>query len=112
MARGIRGWLYRGLRVLAGGAVALVLLSILQVLAVRWITPPATVTMLSRAWENGEWVDVRPLPLDELGSENESRCTARFSPDSRARPGDHIQVNVATEKMHFFDIATHLAIRL
>jgi multiple sugar transport system ATP-binding protein len=52
-----------------------------------------------------------PDALDELGSENESRCTARFSPDSRARPGDHIQVNVATEKMHFFDIATHLAIR-
>ncbi len=52
-----------------------------------------------------------PDALDELGSENESRCTARFSPDSRARPGDHIQVNVATEKMHFFDIATPLAIR-
>lgn len=52
-----------------------------------------------------------PDALDELGSENESRCTARFSPDSSARPGDHIQVNVATEKMHFFDIATHLAIR-
>ena len=52
-----------------------------------------------------------PDALDELGSENESRCTARFRPDSRARPGDHIQVNVATEKMHFFDIATHLAIR-
>ncbi|MDG1366392.1 MAG: hypothetical protein P8P85_04970, partial [Acidimicrobiales bacterium] len=50
-------------------------------------------------------------PLDELASENESRCTARFSPDSRARPGDHIQVNIATEKMHFFDNATHLAIR-
>jgi multiple sugar transport system ATP-binding protein len=52
-----------------------------------------------------------PDALDELGSENESRCTARFSPDSRVRPGEHTQVNVATEKMHFFDIATHLAIR-
>jgi multiple sugar transport system ATP-binding protein len=52
-----------------------------------------------------------PDALDELGSENESRCTARFSPDSRVRPKEHIQVNVATEKMHFFDIATHLAIR-
>ena len=49
--------------------------------------------------------------LDELGSENESRCTARFSPDSRVRVGEHTQVNVATEKMHFFDMATHLAIR-
>tara|TARA_Y100000385_G_scaffold197381_1_gene204345 strand:+ start:1004 stop:2230 length:1227 start_codon:yes stop_codon:yes gene_type:complete len=52
-----------------------------------------------------------PDALDELGSENESRCTARFSPDSRVQPGDHIQVSVATEKMHFFDTATHLAIR-
>lgn len=52
-----------------------------------------------------------PDALDELGSENRSRCTARFSPDSRARPGDRIQVNVATDKMHFFDNVTHLAIR-
>ncbi|MCH1403662.1 MAG: hypothetical protein L7U50_05120, partial [Candidatus Nanopelagicales bacterium] len=52
-----------------------------------------------------------PDALDELGSENESRCTARFSPDSRVRVGEHTQVNVATEKMHFFDMATHVAIR-
>ena len=52
-----------------------------------------------------------PDSLDELGSENKNRCTARFSPDSRVRPGEHIQVNVATEKMHFFDMTTHLAIR-
>ena len=52
-----------------------------------------------------------PDALDELGDENESRCTARFSADTRARPGDRIQVNVTTEKMHFFDKTTHLAIR-
>jgi len=52
-----------------------------------------------------------PDALDELGDEDQSRCTARFSPDSRTRPGDRIQVNVTTEKMHFFDRSTHLAIR-
>ena len=52
-----------------------------------------------------------PDALDELGDEDRSRCTARFSADSRARPGDRIQVNVTTEKMHFFDRSTHLAIR-
>ncbi|MCY4036319.1 MAG: sn-glycerol-3-phosphate ABC transporter ATP-binding protein UgpC [bacterium] len=52
-----------------------------------------------------------PDALDELGDEDESRCTARFSPDSRTRPGDRIQVNVTTEKMHFFDRSTHAAIR-
>ncbi len=52
-----------------------------------------------------------PDALDELGDEDQSRCTARFSADSRARPGDRIKVNVTTEKMHFFDRSTHLAIR-
>lgn len=52
-----------------------------------------------------------PDALDELGDENESRCTARFNADTRARPGDRIKVNVTTEKMHFFDKTTHLAIR-
>lgn len=52
-----------------------------------------------------------PDALDELGDEDESRCTARFSADSRARPGDQIRVNVTTEKMHFFDRSTHKAIR-
>jgi len=52
-----------------------------------------------------------PDALDELGDENEVRCTARFSADTRARPGDRIQVNVTTKKMHFFDRSTHLAIR-
>jgi len=52
-----------------------------------------------------------PDALDELGDEDESRCTARFNAASQARPGDRIKVNVATEKMHFFDRSTHLAIR-
>ena len=52
-----------------------------------------------------------PDALYELGEEGESRCTARFSAATRARPGDRIKVNVATENLHFFDRSTHLAIR-
>ena len=52
-----------------------------------------------------------PDALDELGAENKSRCTARFSADTEARPGDRIRVNVTTEKMHFFDRSSHLAVR-
>ena len=52
-----------------------------------------------------------PDALDELGAEDKSRCTARFSADTEARPGDQIRVNVTTEKMHFFDRSSHLAIR-
>ena len=52
-----------------------------------------------------------PDALDELGADNQSRCTARFSADTEARPGDRIRVNVTTEKMHFFDRSSHLAVR-
>jgi multiple sugar transport system ATP-binding protein len=52
-----------------------------------------------------------PDALDELGAENQSRCTARFSAETEARPGDRIRVNVSTEKMHFFDRSSHLAVR-
>ena len=52
-----------------------------------------------------------PDALDELGEEDQSRSTARFSAATTARPGDRIQVNVETSKMHFFDRASHLAIR-
>ena len=52
-----------------------------------------------------------PDALDELSEEGASRCTARFSAATGARPGDRIKVNVATENLHFFDRSTHLAIR-
>ena len=52
-----------------------------------------------------------PDALDELGAEDTSRCTARFRADTEARPGDRIRVNVTTEKMHFFDRSSHLAVR-
>jgi len=60
----------------------------------------------STAVESGD-----PDALDELGEVDARRCTARFSPASRARVGDHIQVNVTVEHLYFFDAKTHLAIR-
>ena len=52
-----------------------------------------------------------PDALDELGEATASRFTARFSAESRAREGDRVRVNVATDKLHFFDRTSHLAIR-
>lgn len=52
-----------------------------------------------------------PDALDELGDDEASRCTARFSPQSKAKPGDEILVNVDTINMHFFDLSGHEAIR-
>ncbi|MEM7272474.1 MAG: sn-glycerol-3-phosphate ABC transporter ATP-binding protein UgpC [Actinomycetota bacterium] len=48
-----------------------------------------------------------PDALDELGSDNSSRFTARFSPRSRAREGDTIEINVNVDNLHFFDRSTH-----
>ena len=52
-----------------------------------------------------------PDALDELGDEDASRCTARFNAATRVRVGDQVQVNLAAERLHFFDRKTHLAIR-
>ena len=52
-----------------------------------------------------------PDALDELGEEDTGRCTARFSAATRARVGDHIEINVDTDHLHFFDPTTHKAIR-
>ncbi len=52
-----------------------------------------------------------PDALDELGDDEESRCTARFSAATRARPGDQLKVNVTTAGLYFFHKTTHLAIR-
>ena len=51
-----------------------------------------------------------PDALDELGDEETSRCTARFSPMSRVRVGDQVEIALSTERLHFFDPATHDAI--
>jgi len=52
-----------------------------------------------------------PDALDELGDDQESRCTARFSAATRARPGDQLKVNVTTSSLHFFDKTTYRAIQ-
>ena len=52
-----------------------------------------------------------PDALEELGEEDLGRCTGRFSPNSRARVGDRIEINVDTAKLQFFDPRTPLAIR-
>jgi multiple sugar transport system ATP-binding protein len=52
-----------------------------------------------------------PDALDELSEVDARRCTARFSPASKARLGDHVQINVTVEHLYFFDPKTHLAIR-
>ncbi len=52
-----------------------------------------------------------PDALEELGEEDLGRCTGRFSPASRARVGDALEVNVTTAHLQFFDRKTHLAIR-
>jgi monofunctional biosynthetic peptidoglycan transglycosylase len=50
------------------------LISVLQVLTVRFVDPPFTWTMVDRAWEHAAttgrwtWVDHRPLSLAELGT--------------------------------------------
>lgn len=54
-------------------ALGLFVLSWLQVLSVRWIDPPFTLTMVERTWdyraEKGElvWPSYEFMPLDELG---------------------------------------------
>lgn len=52
-----------------------------------------------------------PDALDELGGSDETRCTARFSPETRVREGESVTINVATSKLHFFDRVSRLAIR-
>jgi len=48
-----------------------------------------------------------PDALEELGDDRISRCTARCSPRTTAQVGDTIEVNVDTERLHFFDPASH-----
>jgi len=54
--------------------LGLLALSVLQVLAVRWVDPPTTATMVQRVVERGlrgegwTWVDHRPVPLEQMGS--------------------------------------------
>ncbi len=47
---------------------AFVVFTVGQVCVVRFVTPPATATMVGQAIERRDWVDVRATPLAELGS--------------------------------------------
>jgi multiple sugar transport system ATP-binding protein len=49
-----------------------------------------------------------PDAVEEAGGS--ANAVGRFNPRSRARPGDAVQVAVASENMHFFDFDTRLAI--
>jgi len=57
-----------------GFVAALMVLSVVQVVAVRWVDPPVTATMVQRVIERGmagegwRWVDHRPMALQQMGS--------------------------------------------
>jgi len=52
-----------------------------------------------------------PDAIEEVGAdEGSSRCVARFNPRSQARLGDPLEVAVNTERLHYFDPETGLAI--
>jgi multiple sugar transport system ATP-binding protein len=52
-----------------------------------------------------------PDAPEEMRGESGANGVARFSPRSRVQLADDIEIVVATEDLHFFDVETHLAIR-
>jgi len=52
-----------------------------------------------------------PDAPEQMLTEGGANGVARFSPRSRVRVDDHIDIFVATEGLHFFDAETHEAIR-
>ena len=51
-----------------------------------------------------------PDAPEELPGEGSANLIARFSPRSRVRVDDQVDVVVASERLHFFDAQTHEAI--
>jgi multiple sugar transport system ATP-binding protein len=49
-------------------------------------------------------------PHEQVGG-GIANAVARFSPRSRVRVDDRVEISVASENLHFFDAATHEAIR-
>ncbi len=66
-----RWWVRAGSLALRAAALA-VAVSVAQVVVVRWVDPPFTLTMVERSWaqvragERPYWPDVRPVPLSSL----------------------------------------------
>ncbi|MCU1367886.1 MAG: sugar transporter ATP-binding protein [Ilumatobacteraceae bacterium] len=54
---------------------------------------------------------VRPADVDDLSEGLGSLFVARVDPRSKVRIGDEIELGVATDLLHFFDLETTLAIR-
>ncbi len=52
-----------------------------------------------------------PDAVDTHPVEGQANAVGRFSPRSRVKSGDSIEVAVSTENLHFFDSETRLAIR-
>jgi multiple sugar transport system ATP-binding protein len=48
-------------------------------------------------------------PEDKVG--DKANAVGRFNPRSRVRMGETIEIAVSTERLHFFDADTRLAIR-
>lgn len=73
MLVGVRSRLRSAARLVARVAAGFVVVTVAQVLAVRFFDPPTTLTVVQRALEHardGEglaWPDRRPLPLEDLG---------------------------------------------
>ena len=51
-----------------------------------------------------------PDAPEELPGEGAANLIARFSPRSRVRVDEDVDIVVATERAHFFDAQTHQAI--
>ena len=51
-----------------------------------------------------------PDAPEELLGEGVANAVARFSPRSRVSVDQEIEISVATENLHFFDVESHLAI--
>ena len=52
-----------------------------------------------------------PDVLEELSDEDVADAVARFNPRSSARAGEPISAVIDTERLHFFDLETGLALR-
>jgi hypothetical protein len=52
-----------------------------------------------------------PDAPDELLGEGVANAVARFSPRSRVSVDQDVEISVASENLHFFDLQDHQAIR-